>query len=213
MSIQLFSRQTEIRLAAALLAVAALSACTTTVSVPAAVAVAPVVVVEPAVVPAANVYTIKSGSFEQWNPANPNVRSTVYFDDYGNKTTTYTVTEVGGRKTTTVYYNNNDGWVTTHVHGAKTATRTKYVASPAPTYYSYPATERKVIETVEIAGVKCEGWVVTDAGVDTKVWTYKGIPCKTEAGQNVVLQTSVIREVAPTTEEFSIPATVVIQDN
>lgn len=220
MSTQPISRTAEFRIAATLLAAAAFAACTTTVSVPApAPAPAPTTVVvqqpaaAPADAPATTVYAVKSGSYEQWNPANPNEKTTVYFDDYGRKTTTYTVTTVGGRKTTTVRYNNNDGWVTTYVTGTKTATRVKYVADPAPSYFSHPVTDRKVIEVADIGGVKCEGWVVTDGGVDTKVWTYKGIPCKVEAGQKVVLQTTTIKEEAPTTTIFTIPADVTVKDN
>jgi hypothetical protein len=213
MSTQPLYCHSEIPFAAALLALAAITACTATVSVPAPVA-ASVVVVEPSpAVDAANVYAIKTGSYQQWDPANPSVKTTVYFDDYGRKTSTYTVSEAGNSKTTTVVYNNNDGWVTTYVTGSKTAIRTRYVVSPAPAYYSYPVADRKVIEVAEIGGVKCEGWVVTDAGVDTKVWTYKGIPCKVEAGKSVVLQTTAINEAAPTPDEFTIPATVTIQDN
>jgi hypothetical protein len=213
MSIQSLILTPELRLAAALLATAALSACTVTVPPAQAAPAASVTVVEPAAAaPAEAVYTIKSGSYQQWNPANPNVRTTVYFDDFGNKTSTTSVTDVGGRKTTTVVYNNNDGYVTTYVTGSKTATRTKYIVGSAPSAVIFPAGERKVIEVAEIAGVKCEGWVVSSAGVDTRIWTYKGIPCKTESGKSVVMETTLIKEETPPADEFTVPAEVVIRE-
>ena len=208
MSVQSLCRNPNIRFAAALLAVAGLIACgherdeasdareahsAASVPAPKEVASAPAEMSN-------GPYGIKAGMYEMKMPMN--MKMTTYFDDNGKKTATYS--EMGG-KVMAMTYNMNDGWMVSCVPMTKTCTKTKVEMGSAPMPMSAPAADRKAIESMDLAGKKCEGWQVTAAGVTSKVWMYKGIPCKTEAAGQV-METTKISDDAPPADKMALPA-------
>lgn len=208
MSVQSLCRNPNIRFAAALLLVAGLIACDRDgkegkeehEGSSAAVASAPMAAVSAPAETNNGPYGIKTGMYEMKMPMN--MKMTTYFDDNGRKTATYS--EMNG-KVMSMTYNMNDGWMVSCVPMTKTCTKTKIETGSAPMSMTMPMGDRKSIDGMELAGKKCEGWEVTAAGVTSKVWMYKGIPCKTEAAGHV-METTMISEEAPAADKMAMPA-------
>jgi hypothetical protein len=205
MSVKTLCCSSNIRFGAALIAIAALAACSGASAPESGVKASgpvPPKAESVASAPAASngPYQIKAGSYEMKLPMN--MKSTTYFEDYGKKTATYS--EMNG-KVMSIMLNNNDGFILTCMPMMKSCTKTAMTAASAPMPTSAPAVDKKGLEGMEVSGKKCEGWEVTAAGATAKAWNYKGIPCKSEAAGQVV-ETTMISEDAPAADKFAVPA-------
>jgi len=196
---------TNLRLGAALLAVAALAACGGVVSAPMSGAKAESGASAPhsaASAPQAGKgpYGVKAGSYEMSMAGG--MKSTTYFEDNGSKQAIYT--EMGG-KTMSMSFMLGDGFMVNCIPMMKSCTKTALTGAASAPMGSAPAVDRKSIEGKEIAGKKCEGWEVTVAGVTSKSWTYENIPMGMESGATK-MEVTKFSEEAPAADKFAVPA-------
>lgn len=196
---------TNLRLGAALLAVAALAACGGAASAPmsgvkaeshgsAASSAAE------AVKSGKGPFGVKAGSYEMSMAGG--MKNTTYFDDNGSKQAIYT--EMGG-KTMSMTFMLGDGFMVNCIPMMKSCTKTAMTGTAAAVSAATTAVDRKSIEGKEIAGKKCEGWEVTAAGVTSKMWTYENIPMRMESSAGA-MEVSKFSEEAPAADKFALPA-------
>lgn len=177
-------------------------------------------------------YPTKTGIIEWKAEAMGDVTTVVYFDDYGAKQASYTITEIklfNIVSTSTSVEITVDGWVTKYDPEEKTGYREPLLvplgASAFPDIaelrkrkadgHSTPEIEELPART--ILGREAQGYSVVTGGMTMKGWIWETIPLRTEIDMG--LKSPMVMEVTRLelgaevpAEKFEIPADVVITE-
>lgn len=172
-------------------------------------------------------FEVKSGIVEMTTDMMGEQKSTLYFDDYGQKQALYTKTSVTMFGTTVTSSNADitaDGKVVRIDFEKKTGTRSA-AAAPSSTVPD-PATLTKELKArynfqelpdKEIAGKTCKGFAMEPMkGMPMKAWTWKGVPMltMTRVGNGLVTMTTTsFQETAAPADKFKVPADIKLTEN
>ena len=171
-------------------------------------------------------YNVKSGIVESTVDMMSEQAQTIYFDEYGAKQTIVTDVEVMGHKSRTISIT-ADGWSITYDPAKKEGTRVKIPAGAAaagglPNPAQFTDEMKKKYKVVElgsrtIAGKEAVGVSMEVMGTPMKVWTWEGIPLRTEIemGGKAPMVTEVKNlqvDVDVPADKFVVPADVKITE-
>ena len=171
-------------------------------------------------------YKVKSGIVESTVDMMGEQAQTIYFDDYGAKQTIVTDVEVMGHKSQTISIT-ADGWSITYDPAKKEGTKVKVPAGAAaagglPNLAQFTDEMKKEYKVTEldsrtIAGKEAVGISMEAMGMPMKVWTWEGIPLRTEVemGGKAPMVTEVKSlqvDVNVPADKFVVPADVKITE-
>lgn len=147
---------------------------------------------EPARVVSGHKYGVKSGIVEMAGVSDKNMKTTFYFDDYGGKVATYITTydSLNGRPLIITQANiMSDGWSVFFDTTQKVGMKSRMLEGTMnyyPNFDSLSERERLLYKYEKgkpktIAGKPAEGHSIEQQGVRANVWTWQGIPVRTES--------------------------------
>jgi hypothetical protein len=175
-------------------------------------------------------FEIKAGSLELTNSMMKDAVSTMYFDDFGERTATVTkthMTMMGQTVDAESWSIVVGGYAIRYDNKKKTGSRSKQIGRAqvgpsmgmdAEKLAANAQASKKDLPAKTVAGKSCKGMEVTAMGMTIRAWTWKGLPCYSEMFMGgldkppLVVQTTKLDESAPPPTVFTVPADVKITD-
>lgn len=173
-------------------------------------------------------YGVKSGIVEMKSVNKKGLTATFYFDDYGARIATYTeiADSLNGRPLIIKQVNiMADGWSVFYDDNHKVGMRSRMLEGTLNYYPNFDslAERDKVLLKYQkstprtIAGKQTDGHSIEQNGIKANVWTWNGIPLRTESGNmrgqwTVLEATSIKTEVPVPADKFVVPASVKVSD-
>lgn len=183
---------------------------------------------EPARVVSGHKYGVKSGIVEMAGVSDKNMSTTFYFDDYGAKVATYITTRdsLNGRPLNITQANiMSDGWSVFFDTTQKVGMKSRMLEGTMnyyPNFDSLSERERVLYKYEKgkpktIAGKQAEGHSIERQGLRANIWTWQGIPVRTESSgprnRWLVFEATSIRTDVPIPASiFEIPSDVKISE-
>jgi|GEM_PF-346506 len=173
-------------------------------------------------------YGVKSGIIEMKSVSEPGRAATFYFDDYGGRIATYvTITDSLNSQPLIIrqVMVMANGWSTFYDANHKVGMKSRMLERTLnyyPDFDSMSAETRAALKYEEappktIIGRQTQGHSIMRNGMRSNVWTWKGIPLRTESASlrgtwAVFEATSLQTDVPVPAEKFEIPSDVKISE-
>jgi hypothetical protein len=173
-------------------------------------------------------YGVKSGIIEMAGITDKSMSSTFYFDDFGEKIATYTTVRdnLNGEPLIINQVNvMNDGWSIFFDAGQKVGMKSRMLEGTLNYYPNFDSLSERQLrlykyekgEPRTIAGKQAVGHSIEQNGLRANVWTWQGIPLRTESrgprNRWLVFEaTSIQTDVPVPAEKFEVPADVKLSE-
>jgi hypothetical protein len=171
-------------------------------------------------------YEIKNGSVEMTNSMMRGAITTLYFDDFGDKSASVTrtsTTMMGQTVDAETWTVHAGGYTIRYDARKKMGTRTKQIGHAAAAASAGMDAEKlaanaqatkKELPARTVAGKSCRGVQVSALAMTIRTWTWKGLPLYSETFMGaldkppIVVQATKVDESAPPPSVFTVPADV-----